>query len=167
MNEEAPGGIVFHSRENGAPAIEVHLNGEPVWRLTQQQLAEFFQTSGTNVVEHIRHIHEALARASRPPDRRDGSADAQRRRLREPSASDGEGGGEYEKYRALADSSPSDVERSYLDAVKRAQRRVEGGDRREPHRRAGRGSMSGRSAVPLTEGCRALAGWRYAVQAQL
>jgi hypothetical protein len=33
--------------------------------------------------------------------------------------------GEYEKYRALADASPSDVERAYLDAVKRAQHRLE------------------------------------------
>ncbi len=33
--------------------------------------------------------------------------------------------GEYEKYRALADSSPSDVEHACLDAVKRAQRRLE------------------------------------------
>lgn len=57
MNEQAPGEIVLYSRENGAPAIEVHLDGETVW-LTQQQLAELFQTSRTNVVEHIRHIYE-------------------------------------------------------------------------------------------------------------
>jgi hypothetical protein len=36
--------------------------------------------------------------------------------------------GEYEKYRALADASPSDVERAYLDAVKRAQHRLEEGE---------------------------------------
>lgn len=35
--------------------------------------------------------------------------------------------GEYEKYRALSESEPSDVERAYLDAVKRAQHRLEGG----------------------------------------
>ena len=36
--------------------------------------------------------------------------------------------GEYEKYWALADSPPSDVERAYLDAVKRAQHRLEEGE---------------------------------------
>lgn len=57
MNEQAPGEIVLYSREDGAPAIEVHLDGDTVW-LTQQQLAELFQTSRTNVVEHIQHIYE-------------------------------------------------------------------------------------------------------------
>ena len=33
------------------------MQGETVW-LTQQQMAELFQTSRTNVVEHIRHIYE-------------------------------------------------------------------------------------------------------------
>lgn len=57
MNEQAPGEIVLYSREDGAPAIEVHLAADTVW-LTQQQLAELFQTSRTNVVEHIQHIYE-------------------------------------------------------------------------------------------------------------
>lgn len=57
MNEQAPGEIVLYSREDGAPAIEVHLDADTVW-LTQQQLAELFQTSRTNVVEHIQHIYE-------------------------------------------------------------------------------------------------------------
>ncbi|MBN2821662.1 MAG: virulence RhuM family protein [Coriobacteriia bacterium] len=35
--------------------------------------------------------------------------------------------GEYEKYRTLSESEHSDVERAYLDAVKRAQHRLEGG----------------------------------------
>ena len=56
VNEQAPGEIVLYSREDGAPAIEVHLGVDAVWR-TQQQLAELFQTSRTNVVEHIQHIY--------------------------------------------------------------------------------------------------------------
>jgi hypothetical protein len=49
--------IVLYSREDGALAIEVHLDADTVW-LTRQQLAELFQTSRTNVVEHIQHIYE-------------------------------------------------------------------------------------------------------------
>ena len=37
--------------------MDVRFVDETVW-LTQQQLAELFQTSRTNVVEHIRHIYE-------------------------------------------------------------------------------------------------------------
>ena len=106
VNEQAPGEIVLYSREDGAPAIEVHLGVDAVWR-TQQQLAELFQTSRTNVVEHIQHIYEEGELEQ----------DATCRDFRQVRQE-----GEHEKYRAVADSPPSDVERAYLDAVKRAQR---------------------------------------------
>lgn len=51
------GEVILFQREDGNPAIEVRLDGETVW-LSQQQLADLFQTSRTNVVEHIRHIYE-------------------------------------------------------------------------------------------------------------
>ena len=37
--------------------IDVKMQDETVW-LTQQQLAELYQTSRTNIVEHIRHIYD-------------------------------------------------------------------------------------------------------------
>jgi hypothetical protein len=57
VSEQSFGDIVLYSREDGVPAIEVRLDGETVW-LTQQQLADLFQSSRTNVVEHIKHIYE-------------------------------------------------------------------------------------------------------------
>ena len=36
---------------------EVKIEDDTVW-LTQQQMSELFQTSRTNVVEHIKHIYE-------------------------------------------------------------------------------------------------------------
>lgn len=56
MSEPA-GEVVLYQREGGAPAIEVRLDGDTVW-LSQQQLADLFQTSRTNVVEHVRHIYD-------------------------------------------------------------------------------------------------------------
>jgi len=50
------GEVIVYQREDGAPALEVRLDGETVW-LSQQQLAELFQTSRTNVVEHIGNIY--------------------------------------------------------------------------------------------------------------
>lgn len=51
-----PGGeIILYQRDN-APAIDVRLDGETVW-LSQQQMADLFQTSRTNVVEHIANIY--------------------------------------------------------------------------------------------------------------
>ena len=56
MNDQPSTEIILFQREDGAPAIEVRLDGETVW-LTQQQLADLFQTSRTNVVEHIGNIY--------------------------------------------------------------------------------------------------------------
>ncbi len=51
------GEIVIFKREDGFADIEVKMQDETVW-LSQQQMAELFQTSRTNVVEHIQHIYE-------------------------------------------------------------------------------------------------------------
>lgn len=52
-----PGGeILLYQRDDGTPAIEVRLEGETVW-LSQQQLADLFQTSRTNIVEHIGNVY--------------------------------------------------------------------------------------------------------------
>lgn len=51
------GEVVFYRRDDGAPALEVRLEAETVW-LSQQQIAELFQTSRTNVVEHLRNIYD-------------------------------------------------------------------------------------------------------------
>lgn len=55
MSVQPTGEIVLYQRGN-APAIDVRLDGETVW-LSQQQLADLFQTSRTNVVEHIANIY--------------------------------------------------------------------------------------------------------------
>lgn len=49
--------ILIYQSENGVTKIDVTFKDETVW-LTQQQMAELFQTSRTNVVEHIKHIYE-------------------------------------------------------------------------------------------------------------
>ncbi|SFU61959.1 Uncharacterized conserved protein [Nitrosomonas eutropha] len=55
MNEQPAGEIVLYQRGD-APAIDVQLDGDTVW-LSQQQLADLFQTSRTNVLEHIANIY--------------------------------------------------------------------------------------------------------------
>ncbi|MGO2654640.1 MAG: virulence RhuM family protein [Pseudoclavibacter sp.] len=57
MTGEPSGEVILYQREDGAPAIEVHLDTETVW-LSQQQIAELFQTTRTNVVKHIQHVYE-------------------------------------------------------------------------------------------------------------
>ena len=51
------GNIIIYQSEDGKTHIEVRVEQETVW-LTQQQMAELFQSSRTNVVEHIKHIYE-------------------------------------------------------------------------------------------------------------
>lgn len=49
--------ILIYQSENGVTKIDVTFMDETVW-LSQQQMAELFHTSRTNVVEHIKHIYE-------------------------------------------------------------------------------------------------------------
>ncbi len=56
-NIEQQGEIIIYQTEDGVTRIDVRFVDETVW-LTQQQLTSLFQTSRTNVVEHIKHIYE-------------------------------------------------------------------------------------------------------------
>ena len=49
--------IIIYQSEDGQTRIEVKFMGETVW-LSQQQMADLFQSSRSNVVEHIKHIYE-------------------------------------------------------------------------------------------------------------
>lgn len=54
---ENQGDIVIYQTKDGNTKIDVRFVDETVW-LTQQQMAELFQSSRTNIVEHIQHIYE-------------------------------------------------------------------------------------------------------------
>ena len=54
---ENQGDIVIYQTEDGNTKIDVRFVDETVW-LTQQQMTELFQSSRTNIVEHIQHIYE-------------------------------------------------------------------------------------------------------------
>lgn len=55
--EEMQGEIVIYQSEDGNTKIDVRFVDETVW-LTQAQMADLFQSSRTNIVEHIQHIYE-------------------------------------------------------------------------------------------------------------
>lgn len=57
MEDSRNNNIIIYQTEDGITQIEVRLENENVW-LTQQQMADLYQTSRTNVVEHIKHIYE-------------------------------------------------------------------------------------------------------------
>lgn len=51
------GEVIIYQTEDGLTHIDVRMEDETVW-LTQQQMAELFQSSRTNVVEHIKNIYD-------------------------------------------------------------------------------------------------------------
>lgn len=55
--QENRGEIIIYQTEDGLTNIEVKMEDETVW-LTQQQMADLYKTSRTNIVEHIKHIYE-------------------------------------------------------------------------------------------------------------
>lgn len=57
MEQDNNGNIIIYQSDDGKTHIEVRLENETLW-LTQQQMANLYQTSRTNVVEHIKHIYE-------------------------------------------------------------------------------------------------------------
>lgn len=52
-----PGEVIIYESDDGKLRINVHLDEETVW-LSQQQLAELFQTTKQNISKHIRNIFE-------------------------------------------------------------------------------------------------------------
>lgn len=56
MTERPDGEVVLYQRDDGTPVLEVRFETDTVW-LSQQQIAELFQTSRTNVVEHISNVY--------------------------------------------------------------------------------------------------------------
>ena len=55
MNNQ--GEIIIYQADDGITHINVKMEDETVW-LTQAQLAELYQTSKSNISEHISHIFE-------------------------------------------------------------------------------------------------------------
>lgn len=51
------GNMLIYQSEEGKIKIDVKLEEDTLW-LTQAQMCELYQTSRTNVVEHIKHIYE-------------------------------------------------------------------------------------------------------------
>lgn len=48
--------VIIYQSEDGETRIEVNFTGETVW-LSQQQMADLYQTTRPNVVQHIRNIY--------------------------------------------------------------------------------------------------------------
>lgn len=57
VNNPNQGEIVIYQTNDGDTKIDVRFVDESVW-LTQQQMAELFQSSRTNIVEHIKNIYD-------------------------------------------------------------------------------------------------------------
>ena len=55
--DQNKGDIVIYQTQDGLTQINVRFEDETVW-LSQQQMAALYQTSRTNIVEHIKHIYE-------------------------------------------------------------------------------------------------------------
>ena len=142
------GEIVIFQSEDGAPKLEVLVAGETVW-LSQQQLADLFQTSRTNIVEHIRNIYAEgeLDQGSTCRDfrqvRTEGSRQVARSiphynldliisvgyRVKSSVATRFriQATAEYAKFRGRTSSEPTAVERDYFAELRATQKRLQEG----------------------------------------
>lgn len=53
----ATGIVAVFEGDEGVPELSVAIEGDTAW-LSQQQIADLFETSRTNVVEHLQHIYD-------------------------------------------------------------------------------------------------------------
>lgn len=56
-SDMAENNVIIYTDNDGRTRVDVRLEEETLW-LSQQQMAELYQTSRTNVIEHIKHIYE-------------------------------------------------------------------------------------------------------------
>ena len=56
MIDNENGDIIIYQTDDGLTKIDVKIEDETVW-LSQQQMAELFSTSRTNIIEHINNIY--------------------------------------------------------------------------------------------------------------
>lgn len=54
---EPTGEVILYRRADGAPALEVRLDADTVW-LSQQQIADLFQTPRENITMHLRNVYD-------------------------------------------------------------------------------------------------------------
>lgn len=54
---DTKGEILVYQRDDGTPAVEVQLVDETLW-LSQQQIADLFQTSRENITIHLRNVYD-------------------------------------------------------------------------------------------------------------
>jgi hypothetical protein len=96
---DSKGEIIIYQNEKNGISLNVRLEDENVW-LTQANLADLYQSSKSNVSEHIKHIFE------------EGELDEHSvvRKFR-TTASDG-------KYRKYQVKTISPVEQAYLETMK-------------------------------------------------
>lgn len=85
MSAVQPGGeVLLYRKADGAPAIEVQLDADTVW-LSQQQIADLFQTTQQNVSQHLQSVYDEgeLSEGATHKDlllvRREGSRDVRRK----------------------------------------------------------------------------------------
>jgi len=57
MKEEQNGEMIIYQTDEGTTKVEVRFQNDNVW-LTQAQLVELYQSSKSNISEHIKHIFE-------------------------------------------------------------------------------------------------------------
>ena len=57
QNPDDKGEIIIYQTEDGKGHINVRLQDETLW-ITQAQLVDLYQTSKSNISEHIKHIFE-------------------------------------------------------------------------------------------------------------
>lgn len=56
-SEESKGQILIYQAEDGRVSVDVRLDNETVW-LTQQRMAELFQTTKQNISFHMQNIYQ-------------------------------------------------------------------------------------------------------------
>ena len=118
MEEQNRGEVIIYQTEDGLTKINVKMEDETVW-LSQQQMAELFKTSRTNIVEHIKHIYEENELIENSTCRNFRQVRLEGKVSHEEAMK--KANDEYRKYQ---ENTISPVERAYLESLKSTEKEV-------------------------------------------
>lgn len=115
--------IIIYQTEGGKTKIQVRLEDNTVW-LTQADMVELFQSSKSNICEHIKHILEEGELQPESTVRKFRTVRTEGNRQVERKIAQRKALAEYEAYKNKANDELSEVEKQFIASIEQAHKKL-------------------------------------------
>ena len=115
--------IIIYQTEDGKTKIQVRLEDNTVW-LTQADMVELFQSSKSNISEHIKHIFEEGELQPESTVRKFRTVRTEGNRQVEREIAQRKALAEYEAYKNKANDELSEVEKQFIASIEQTHKQL-------------------------------------------